>query len=164
MLTNRCTSRILLDRGQSSGDILSHDTPFQAPISILLALNVIFFLLASHAICLGIWAPSASENIRQPRVQRFLIVIWLFIAMGLPWTLDLVSGYMQNWENDATILLIDMITALQGFMIFLIYTLKFGLRQKVIRFLRRGRSGENPRRKLSVESNTNSLGFNSSTT
>ena len=24
-------------------------------------------------LCLGIWAPSASENIRQPRVQRFLI-------------------------------------------------------------------------------------------
>ena len=105
----------------------------QGPISLLLALNVVFFLLSSHAICLGvsvgkcqtlktddfclkqalpvtfsnpasalelekvnwhtqiillkitiipcdifqlclgIWAPSASENIRQPRVQRFLI-------------------------------------------------------------------------------------------
>ena len=82
--------------------------------------------------------------------------------MGLPWTLDLVSGYMQNWENDATILLIDMITALQGFMIFLIYTLKFGLWKKLVRFLRRGRPGEKPRRKLSVESNTNSSRLNSS--
>ena len=82
--------------------------------------------------------------------------------MGLPWTLDLVSGYMQNWENDATILLIDMITALQGFMIFLIYTLKFGLWKKLVRFLRRGRLGEKPRRKLSVESNTNSSRLNSS--
>ena len=82
--------------------------------------------------------------------------------MGLPWTLDLVSGYMQYWENDATILLIDMITALQGFMIFLIYTLKFGLWKKSVRFLRRGRPGEKPRRKLSVESNTNSSRLNSS--
>ena len=97
-------------------------------------------------------------------MQRFLIVIWLFIGMGLPWTLDLVSGYMHDWENDATILLIDMITALQGFMIFLIYTLKFGLWKKSVRFLRRGRpgEGEKPRRKLSVESNTNSSGLNSS--
>ena len=155
MPTNRFTSRILLEINPVA-------KIHQAPISILLALNVIFFLLASHAICLGIWAPSASENIRQPRVQRFLIVIWLFIAMGLPWTLDLVSGYMQNWENDATILLIDMITALQGFMIFLIYTLKFGLWKKLVRFLRRGRLGEKPRRKLSVESNTNSSRLNSS--
>merc|ERR1719400_2979071 len=45
----------------------------QGPISLLLALNIVFFLLSSHAICLAIWAPSASENIRQPRVQRFLI-------------------------------------------------------------------------------------------
>ena len=135
----------------------------QAPISILLALNVIFFLLASHAICLGIWAPSASENIRQPRMQRFLIVIWLFIAMGLPWTLDLVSGYLHHSENDITILLIDMITALQGFLIFLIYTLKFGLQEKLAKFLRRLRPGEKPGRKLSVESNTKSLALNSCT-
>ena len=137
------------------------DTPLQAPISILLALNVIFFLLASHAICLGIWAPSASENIRQPRMQRFLIVIWLFIGMGLPWTLDLVSGYMHVWENDATILLIDMITALQGFMIFLIYTLKFGLWKKLVRFLRREKLGEKAGQKLATT--TNSLRLNSST-
>ena len=137
------------------------DTLLQAPISILLALNVIFFLLASHAICLGIWAPSASENIRQPRMQRFLIVIWLFIGMGLPWTLDLVSGYMHVWENDATILLIDMITALQGFMIFLIYTLKFGLWKKLVRFLRREKPGEKAGQKLATT--TNSLRLNSST-
>ena len=145
------------------GPCCNHN-PLQAPISILLALNVIFFLLASHAICLGIWAPSASENIRQPRMQRFLIVIWLFIAMGLPWTLDLVSGYMHDWENNTTMLLIDMITALQGFMIFLIYTLKFGLWNNLVQFLRRrGRRGEKAGRKLSVErSTTNSLRLNSS--
>ena len=90
-----------------------------------------------------------------------IIVIWLFIAMGLPWTLDLVSGYLHHSENDITILLIDMITALQGFLIFLIYTLKFGLQEKLAKFLRRLRPGEKPGRKLSVESNTKSLALNS---
>ena len=92
-----------------------------------------------------------------------IIVIWLFIAMGLPWTLDLVSGYLHHSENDITILLIDMITALQGFLIFLIYTLKFGLQEKLAKFLRRLRPGEKPGRKLSVESNTKSLALNSCT-
>ena len=84
--------------------------------------------------------------------------------MGLPWTLDLVSGYMHDWENNTTMLLIDMITALQGFMIFLIYTLKFGLWKKLVQFLRRrGGRGEKAGRKLSVErSTTNSLRLNSS--
>ena len=65
-----------------------------------------------------------------------MFVVWLFIAMGLPWTLDLVSGYLHDRENDAIILLIDMVTALQGFMIFLIYNLKFGLWNKLVGFLK----------------------------
>ena len=79
-----------------------------------------------------------------------MFVVWLFIAMGLPWTLDLVSGYLHDRENDAIILLIDMITALQGFMIFLIYNLKFGLWNKLVGFLKK-------RRKLVEKKSTKKL-------
>ena len=111
------------------------------------------------------WQLGISSVVIQTHNHHFatMFVVWLFIAMGLPWTLDLVSGYLHDRENDAIILLIDMITALQGFLIFLIYTLKFGLQEKMAKFLRRLRPGENPGRKLSIESNTKSLAFNSCT-
>ena len=109
------------------------------------------------------WQLGISSVVIQTHNHHFatMFVVWLFIAMGLPWTLDLVSGYLHDRENDAIILLIDMITALQGFLIFLIYTLKFGLQEKMAKFLRRLRPGEKPGRKLSVESNTKSLALNS---
>ena len=92
----------------------------------------------------GLFVPSLycqlgrSSIVLQTHNHHFatMFVVWLFIAMGLPWTLDLVSGYLHDRENDAIILLIDMVTALQGFMTFLIYNLKFGLWNKLVGFLK----------------------------
>ena len=102
-------------------------------------MNSLKFLFTKGPFLLSLyWQLGRSSIVIQTHNHHFatMFVVWLFIAMGLPWTLDLVSGYLHDRENDAIILLIDMVTALQGFMIFLIYNLKFGLWNKLVGFLK----------------------------
>ena len=132
-------------------------------------MNSLKFLFTKGPFLLSLyWQLGRSSIVIQTHNHHFatMFVVWLFIAMGLPWTLDLVSGYLHDRENDAIILLIDMVTALQGFMIFLIYNLKFGLWNKLVGFLKmRGKRMEKTSNKkltaVTCDQNTDTLQLNS---
>ena len=76
-------------------------------------------------------------------------MFWLFLAMGIPWTFDCLTGYIK-YEDHITILTFDMFNALQGFVIFLIYSLKFGFWDKVRRFCQRPQKQQQVKRPLAL--------------
>ena len=43
---------------------------FHGPVSILLTANIIFFLMSSWSLMMGVWAPSASDRIKRQTKQR----------------------------------------------------------------------------------------------
>ena len=59
-------------------------------------------------------------------MKRFWIVLWLFFTMGLPWIVDSFSGFFKDKHHIFTFGF-DIINALQGLIIFLIFTLKDGI-------------------------------------
>ena len=66
----------------------------------------------------------------RPTIQRFWIVLWLFFTMGLPWIVDCFSGFFKDKHHMFTFGF-DIINALQGLIIFLIFTLKDGIKNSL---------------------------------
>ena len=65
-------------------------------------------------------------RVRQPNKQRFGIVIRLFFVMGIPWTVDCVSGFLEFNDDHIVVFVFDVINALQGLIIFFLFTLTYG--------------------------------------
>ena len=63
-------------------------------------------------------------------MKRFWIVLWLFFTMGLPWIMDCLSGFFKDKHHIFTFGF-DIINALQGLIIFLIFTLKDGINKSL---------------------------------
>jgi len=110
---------------------------FFLPVSVLIALNIIFFLLASWSLAFGVWAPAANDRIKRRTTQRFMIVVELFFIMGLNWIGEIVTwavswGYgTRAWQAA---LFFDIVNALQGFIIFVIVVMKSRIIKSIKRF------------------------------
>lgn len=64
---------------------------------------------------------SQSSKISQQQQERNVLCIKLFLVMGIPWLLDLISG----WTNDDAFLAIcDVIVLLQPIMIFFVFIMR----------------------------------------
>jgi len=112
---------------------------FHAPVSVLLAANIVFFLLASWALLFGVWAPSANDRIKRQTKQRFSIVVELFFVMGLTWIAEIASwaigwglGTKVVWVSSVVF---DITNALQGFIIFVIVVMKSRIIRSIKRFI-----------------------------
>ena len=115
-------------------DYIARMAYFHIPVMILLTLNVVFFSLASWALVFGVWN-SANDKIRRPFTQRFKIIVWLFFGMGLPWVGDSVTGAIGHTDHPLVFIL-DIINALNGLIIFLIFIIKKSVINSVKKFIR----------------------------
>jgi len=110
-------------------------TYLHIPVMVLLTLNILFFLLASWSLVFGIWSSSADNRIRQPTKQKFTIVVWLFFGMGLPWVADSITGAIGNTEH-VLVFILDILNALNGLVIFVIFMMKKSVINSIRRFVR----------------------------
>jgi len=101
---------------------------FHAPVSLLLTANIIFFIMSSWSLLMGVWAPSATDRIKQQTKQRFMVVVELFFVMGLNWVAEIISwalGWSMGLQSISKISMVfDIANSLQGFIIFIIVVLK----------------------------------------
>jgi len=110
-------------------------TYLHIPVMVLLTLNILFFLLASWSLVFGIWSSSADNRIKQPTKQKFTIVVWLFFGMGLPWVADSITGAVGNTEH-VLVFILDILNALNGLVIFVIFMMKKSVINSIRRFVR----------------------------
>lgn len=94
---------------------------FFGPISIILGVNTVLFVITVYKLC-TIGRGSKNVMKRSVRNDMFMIYFKLIFVMGLWWTMEIVSvgvgGDDQHWNVT------DMINALQGVFIFIVYTCK----------------------------------------
>ncbi|CAG7817253.1 unnamed protein product [Allacma fusca] len=104
---------------------------FYAPIGFLLCVNVIFFMstiLSLHKLQKDTrFATRQSSN--QDK-KRFVLFLKLFVLMGVCWVFEMISwlSVLLSPENEHTLklafLFTDILNALQGVFIFIIFTCK----------------------------------------
>ena len=99
-------------------------------------------------------------RIRQPTKQKFTIVVWLFFGMGLPWVADSITGAIGNNEH-VVVFIIDIINALNGLVIFVVFMMKKSVINSIKRFVQGlpqpTRIANNLRKTMSTLTNTGSI-------
>nr|XP_045589704.1 uncharacterized protein LOC123751662 [Procambarus clarkii] len=90
---------------------------FAAPLFVIMAVNVVFFLFTSYTIGAS-REPTLRSSCPQNKKQ-FLLYVRLAVLMGLSWITGIVAGYLQL---EAVWYVFVVLNTLQGVFIFLTFT------------------------------------------
>ncbi|XP_045615586.2 uncharacterized protein [Procambarus clarkii] len=101
---------------------------FVAPLIVVMALNVVFFLFTSYSIGTS-REPTLRRNSSSQNKKQFLLYVRLAVLMGLSWISGIVADYLQL---EAVWYVFVVLNTLQGVFIFLTFT----CRSKVWRAVR----------------------------
>ncbi|KAJ8912563.1 hypothetical protein NQ315_006635 [Exocentrus adspersus] len=103
---------------------------FYGPISILLCINIFYFIWTTIVLCREMKGCSQKKT----KVQKFrlLLCVRLFFVMGISWCFEVLSALFETSTSKWVWVLPDALNALQGFLIFLILVV---FRKKIIRAL-----------------------------
>nr|XP_045590677.1 uncharacterized protein LOC123752697 [Procambarus clarkii] len=88
------------------------------PLTVVMALNVMFFLFTSYTIGASN-EPTLRRNSCSQNKKQFLLYVRLTVMMGLFWISGIVAGYLQ-WEAAWCVFVV--LNTLQGVFIFLTFT------------------------------------------
>nr|XP_045615520.1 uncharacterized protein LOC123768776 [Procambarus clarkii] len=91
---------------------------FAAPLFVVMALNVVFFLITSYTIGAS-REPTLRKSPCSQNKKQFLLYVRLAVLMGLSWISGIVAGYLQL---EAVWYVFVVLNTLQGVFIFLTFT------------------------------------------
>ncbi|XP_018567392.1 G-protein coupled receptor Mth2 [Anoplophora glabripennis] len=103
---------------------------FYGPISVLLCINIVYFVWTTMVLCEQM--KRCSEKTAKVQKFRLLLCIKLFFVMGISWIFEVVSALFEENTSRWIWVIPDALNALQGFLIFLILVV---FRKKVVRAL-----------------------------
>ena len=95
----------------------------------LLCCNLILYLSVAWNLCCGIWAQRFGDRAMSTQKTRYIMVVKMFFAMGIPWILEFIIINL-NWYNGPqaykeVIIVFKIIIGLQGFILFCAIAIDF---------------------------------------
>nr|XP_016994494.2 probable G-protein coupled receptor Mth-like 3 [Drosophila takahashii] len=97
---------------------------FFGPMILLIAFNITMFVLTARSI-MGVKKNVKNANKNNSEKQIYTVYLRLFIIMGLPWTLEIISFLLQKYKFSAKISMAgNYLNWSMGTIIFVLFILK----------------------------------------